>query len=223
MKIDAVLFDAAETLFTTRGSIGEIYGGIARKFGCTAPSSIIQAAFMRQFQHSGPVTTTDEKQWWKNVVHRVFAEVGMIPDFDRFFDEVYDTFRDSEGWTLFPETREVLEELKRRGRRLGVISNFDSRIYSVMRSLDILSLIDTVTISSETGYAKPHPEIFRTALRSLKTPPERTLLVGDSLVDDVQAAKAVGLQAVLVDRTGKCADLHSIPRIQNLQQVLDLL
>src|SRR5262245_43486001 len=65
MKIDAVLFDAAETLFTTRGSVGEIYGEVARQFGSTTPSSEIQAAFVRQFRHSGPLAREDEKEWWK--------------------------------------------------------------------------------------------------------------------------------------------------------------
>src|SRR5262245_39901412 len=139
MKIEAVLFDAADTLFTTRGSVGEIYGGIAREFGSTASASDIQAAFVRQFRHSGPLTPTHEKEWWKDVVHRVFTDVGMVRDFDRYFEKVYDTFRGSDGWILFPETREVLSKLKNHGLRLGVISNFDSRVYSVMRSLDILS------------------------------------------------------------------------------------
>src|ERR1041384_896047 len=80
MTTEAVLFDAAETLFTTRGSVGEIYGLVAREYGCTAPFDEIQAAFLRQFRHSGPLSTSDEKAWWREVVHRVFAEVGMVRD-----------------------------------------------------------------------------------------------------------------------------------------------
>src|SRR3954462_8642182 len=104
MRFEAVLFDAAETLFTTRGSIGELYGGVARQCGSTADDASIQAAFLRQFQHSGPISTDTEKEWWRQVVHRVFSEVGMIENFDQFFEKVYDQFRDSRGWRLFPET-----------------------------------------------------------------------------------------------------------------------
>ena len=50
MKFRAVLFDAAETLFTTRGSVGEIYGSIARKYGSQASSDTIQDAFRRHFR-----------------------------------------------------------------------------------------------------------------------------------------------------------------------------
>src|SRR6185436_626941 len=173
MNYDAVLFDAADTLFTTRGSVGDIYYSVAHRYGTPASAADIQAAFVRQFRHSGPLTTDNEKQWWKDVVHRVFSDVGMVEDFDRFFEEVYDQFRDSRGWRLFPETREVLEALKRKQLKIGVISNFDSRLYSVMKDLNILSFFDSVTISSETGYAKPQPEIFEAAIRAVGVPANR--------------------------------------------------
>src|SRR5207248_2462049 len=83
MKFRAILFDAAETLFTTKGSVGEIYGSIARQYGSNASTDAIQAAFARQFRGAGPLSTPDQKQWWKDVVHRVFSEVGMVNNFDR--------------------------------------------------------------------------------------------------------------------------------------------
>jgi putative hydrolase of the HAD superfamily len=184
MKFDAVLADAAETLFTTRGSVGEIYSTIARGFGSTATPAEIQDAFTKHFPHSGPLSSSGEKQWWKELVSRVFSDVGMLDNFDRFFDEVYDLFRDSRGWILFPETREVLAALHGHGLKIGVISNFDSRLYSVLKDLGIDTLLDSVTICSEVGYAKPQPQIFHAALRTLGVPAERVLFTGDSLVDD---------------------------------------
>jgi putative hydrolase of the HAD superfamily len=223
MLHDAVLFDAADTLFTTRGSVGEIYGGVARGYGATASTAEIQEAFVRQFQHSGPLTTDNEKQWWKDVVRRVFLYVGMFENFDRFFSEVYELFGDSRGWMLFAETREVLEELKQLGLKLGVISNFDSRLYSVMQDLDIHSFFESITIFSETGYAKPQPEIFMAAVRSLAVPAGRILFAGDSLLDDFQAGQAAGLDAVLVDRSGRYAGMKSVRRIKSLLEIVPMV
>lgn len=222
-RYDVVLFDAAETLFTTRGTVGEIYAEVAHRYGSTSPASTIQQAFIQQFHHSGPLTTDNEKQWWKDVVFRVFNEVGMISDFDRFFDDVYEQFRDDRGWRLFPETREVLEELRRNQYKLGVISNFDSRIYSVLKGLKIFAYFDSITISSETGYAKPHPEIFKAAIRTAGVPPNRILFVGDNLADDVRAGAAAGLHAILIDRNGRHSGIDGVPTIQNLRQVLNEL
>jgi putative hydrolase of the HAD superfamily len=222
MKFDAVLFDAAETLFTTRGSVGEIYSNVARNFGSTASPSEIQSAFERHFPRSGPLSTDNEKQWWKDVVHRVFTDVGMIEPFDAFFDQVYELFRDSRGWMLFPETREVLEVLRNRGLKLGVVSNFDSRLYAVLKDLRILEFFDAVTICSETGFAKPQPEIFDAATKALKVRHDRTLFTGDSLVDDFVAARDTGLEAWLLDRSGRYAAMKSVRRITSLLELLTI-
>lgn len=218
-----MLFDAAETLFTTRASVGEIYSEVAARFGARVSPVELQAAFSRAFRHSGPVRIEDEKRWWKAIVHEVFVEVGMIQDFDRFFDEVYAEFRDSSGWRLYPETRSVLETLRSRGLKLGVVSNFDSRLHPVMKGLGLSGLVDSVTISSETGYAKPSAEIFEAAIRAIRVPPGRVLFVGDSLSDDYQGGVNAGLQTLLLDREDRYSQMKSIPRIHSLLDVAALL
>jgi putative hydrolase of the HAD superfamily len=223
MAFRAVLFDAAETLFTTRGSVGQIYGSIARQYGSTASDEAIQAAFARQFRGAGPLSLEDQKRWWKDVVRRVFSEVGMVDNFDQFFEHLYDRFRDSEGWALFPETIDVLAELKQRSLKLGVISNFDNRAYSVMRSLNILHFFDSVTLSSEAGYCKPDPEIFEVAVRALGAPAPEILLVGDSLQDDVEAGTKAGLHTVLIDRRNRYESVPSVKRISTLRELLPLV
>ena len=223
MKFRAVLFDAAETLFTTRGSVGEIYGGVARRYGSQVSADVIQAAFSRHFRGAGPLSVHDQKRWWKDVVYRVFNEAGMVQNFDQFFDEVYEKFRDSQGWILFPETLDVLKEIKSIGLKLGVISNFDSRIYSVMDSLGIRDFFDAVTLSSEAGYCKPNPEIFEAAIRALGFPAPKILFVGDSPHDDVEAGMRAGLSAVLIDRGNRHGAKNHLRRIPSLREVVSQL
>jgi putative hydrolase of the HAD superfamily len=220
MKFRAVLFDAAETLFSTRGSVGEIYAGIARQFGSHAEPDVIQAAFLRHFRGAGPLSVQDQKRWWKDVVYRVFSDVGMVDNFDEFFERLYDKFRDSQGWMLFPETYDVLKQLKSFGLKLGIISNFDSRIYSVLDTLGIRHFFDAVTISSETGYSKPDPEIFQAAARALGVAPTTILVVGDSPHDDVEGAQKAGLSAVLLDRRHRYADN---PKMRRISSLIDLV
>jgi putative hydrolase of the HAD superfamily len=92
-----------------------------------------------------------------------------------------------------------------------------------MESLKILVYFDSVTISSETGYAKPHPEIFKAAIRAAGAPANRILFIGDNLADDVQAGAAVGLHTILIDRQGRYPSSDAVPTIQNLRQVLNQL
>jgi putative hydrolase of the HAD superfamily len=93
----------------------------------------------------------------------------------------------------------------------------------VMESLKILSFFDSITISSETGYAKPHPGIFEAAIRVAGVPANRILFIGDNLTDDVQAGAAAGLHTILVDRHGRYSATDGVPIIQNLRQVLNEL
>ena len=221
MKFRAVLFDAAETLFTTRGSVGEIYANVACQYGSRAAADAIQAAFARQFRGAGPVSVQDEKRWWKDIVYRVFSEVGMVENFDEFFDRVYDTFRDAGGWMLFSDTLDALQRLKALGLKLGIVSNFDTRIYSVLDSLGIRRFFDVIILSSETGFTKPDPRIFKSAVRALGIPASTILMVGDSPDVDVEPAIRAGLSAVLLDRNGRYMAKSHLRRISSLKAILD--
>ena len=220
MKFRAVLFDAAETLFTTRGSVGEIYASFASQYGSQADADAIQAAFVRHFRGAGPVSIQDEKGWWKNIVYRVFSDVGIIEQFDEFFDRVYDNFRNAQGWMLFPETVNALKQLKSLGLKLGVISNFDTRIYSVLDALGIRVFFDAIIVSSEAGSAKPDRGIFDAAVLALGVPTSSVLLVGDSPRDDVEAAIRAGLSAILIDRNNRHTEKTHLQRISSLTEVV---
>ncbi|WP_254721968.1 HAD-IA family hydrolase [Kovacikia minuta] len=83
------------------------------------------------------------------------------------------------------------------------MSNFDSRLYSVLQSLELANFFSSVTISSEAGAAKPDPQIFAIALQKHQCPPELAWHIGDSYEEDYQAARAAGLRGVWVKRTDK--------------------
>jgi putative hydrolase of the HAD superfamily len=92
-----------------------------------------------------------------------------------------------------------------------------------MRSLGILEFFDSVTISSESGFAKPNPGIFEAAIRSMGMPASQILLVGDSLRDDVEAGIQAGLAAVLIDRFERYPSATHVHRIGSLTEVFPLI
>jgi putative hydrolase of the HAD superfamily len=149
--------------------------------------------------------------------------VGMFERFDEFFDHVFRVFEDHRSWRLFPETASTLTRLKAQGLEIGIISNFDSRLFPVMRGLGIADVFDTVTISSLAQAAKPAPQIFHIALEKHAVDPEEALHIGDSLRDDVEGAKKAGLHAVLLDREGRQqqADVRSIQNLEGLFSLLE--
>lgn len=236
-SIRVVFFDAADTLFHVHGSVADIYLQHAVQFGFSqAPDSLaaIKQAFSRAFREAPPpiFAATEpaqikqsERLWWFDIVHNVFYRVGMFERFDDFFERVFQVFEDPGSWRLFPETASTLTLLKTQGVELGIISNFDSRLFSVMRGLGIEQAFDTVTISSLVQAAKPAPRIFRLALDKHAVDPEEALHVGDSLRDDVEGATKAGLHAVLLDRQGKHqgAGVRSIRTLDELPPLVESL
>ncbi|ULA62554.1 MAG: HAD family hydrolase [Nitrospira sp.] len=210
-----IFFDAAQTLFYINGSVAEIYLHYAVRHGFRqTPASLesIKQAFSRAFKDASPpvfaptepaALKQSERLWWFDIVHNVFYRVGMFEGFDEFFEEVFQVFADPGTWKLYPETEAVLRQLKAQGLELGIISNFDSRLFPLLRGLGIEQLFDTITISSLSQAAKPAPKIFHLALEKHAVDPEDALHVGDSLRDDVEGAVRVGLTGVWLDRAGQ--------------------
>jgi putative hydrolase of the HAD superfamily len=228
--IRVVFFDAAETLFHVNGSVADIYLRQAVQFGYQPrPDAIrlITEAFGRAFHDAPPpvFAATDsaqikqsERLWWFDVVHNVFYRVGMFERFDEFFEHVFDVFADPVSWKLFPDVVPTLRELRSLGLELGIVSNFDSRLFNVLRGLSIADLFDTITISSLAHAAKPSPKIFALALEQHAVEPGEAMHVGDSVRDDVEGATKAGLRAVLLTRQGKQAppDVQTIRALDEL-------
>lgn len=234
--IRVVFFDAADTLFHVKGSVAEIYLRHAAEFGfAPTPDSLsaIKQAFGRAFREAPPpiFAATEpaqikhsERLWWFDIVHNVFYRVGMFDRFDDFFERVFQVFEEPRSWQLFPETVRTLTALRTQGVELGIISNFDSRLFSVLRGLELADMFDTITISSLAQAAKPAPKIFQLALEKHAVDPEEAVHVGDSLRDDVEGATKAGLRAVLLDRGGTqqpAAGVHVIRSLEELGPLLD--
>ena len=107
----------------------------------------------------------------------------------------------------------ALEELRAAGLRLAVISNWDERLARVLAGLGLASYFEAIHASAVVGVEKPHRKIFETALAGLGMPAERVLHVGDSALDDVEGARAVGLHALWLvrDGAGDLARLTELP------------
>jgi putative hydrolase of the HAD superfamily len=133
--------------------------------------------------------------------------------------------------TVTPETLRVLETLRERGLKLGLISNvalLPELMRQDLRALGILPHLDAATFSSESGTRKPDPRIFARLLEELGVPAERSVFVGDRLGDDIAGAKGVGMRAVLTrqfrqEEPNEIRPDAVIERLDELPSVLDRL
>jgi len=205
----AVFFDAAGTLFHTREPAGLSYAKIARRFGVEADQRLVIDSFRRAFAAAPGLAFGSgyeaeelrelERDWWRHLVRATFAGLGDFADFEAYFDALFAFFADPANWIRDPDAPALLTAFRESGIALGVISNFDYRIYAILEALGLNRYFDSITISSEAGYAKPAPEIFRLALERHSLSAEEALHVGDSEPLDVGGALAAGVAVVLVD------------------------
>lgn len=228
----AIFFDAAGTLFTVNGSVGEIYARLAREHGKDVSVSDLEAGFRRCFADAPPMAFPGaspeqilslEKQWWCDIVHDVFAPLGPFPRFTDYFDALFAYFARTEAWQLYPETLVTLTALADRGFQLGVISNFDSRLFGLLDGFTIAHFFDPIVISTHAGAAKPEGAIFTQALAHHGFRPEGTLHVGDSFHADIVGARTAGMTPVLIDRKATTEKMSDYLRINNLTELLKVV
>lgn len=123
----------------------------------------------------------------------------------------------SENFELYEDFPPVLRELRRHGLRIGLLSNTSHG--RLERLVDGFSLeVEAVLASGTHGKTKPSPSIFMAILEDLGVGPREAAMVGDSLVDDIEGARALGMTAFLVDREGVhggregvLPDLYALP------------
>jgi putative hydrolase of the HAD superfamily len=202
-----VTFDAAGTLIRLLHPPGMIYADTARIFGYHLNPDRVQEAFQNTWKSFPPPPDSeggpdpdDDRGWWRALVAQTMEEAGYrIVPFDDYFAMVYETFARPGVWELFPDVPPILTELIRLRIRLGVISNFDRRLYDILDLLSVRAAFEHMIISSEIGIRKPAARIFRVAAQRFSVPLDEILHVGDERGSDFTGARAAGLGALLVD------------------------
>jgi putative hydrolase of the HAD superfamily len=231
------LFDVAGTLVRVRGGVGAQYAAVARGVGIAADPAALAPGFPAAFRAAPPmafpgVAPADvparERAVWMAIVRRVFGEAGCLDGvsdarFAELFAALWDHFATAAAWEVYPDAVPALAALRDRGVRLGVVTNFDSRVEPLLAALGLAGWFQSLTRSSAAGAAKPDPAIFRAALARHGASPAEALHVGDSPGEDVAGAEAAGLLGVLVDRAGRHAGPPRGVRVAALTEVVGLL
>jgi putative hydrolase of the HAD superfamily len=217
--VRAVLFDAAGTLIRPRAPVGETYARIGRAYGVEADATRIDHAFRARLRRMPAMVfpsvppdrvATLERDWWRTLVRDVFATAApgaAFTDFAACFEQLFAHYAEASAWTAMPGAHALLTELRQRGLRTGMVSNFDHRLGALLDGLGLGALLDVVIRPADAGAAKPDARIFAAALARLGIAPHEALYVGDDPDEDIAGAQAAGLRALDV---GTLADLTAL-------------
>ena len=139
----------------------------------------------------------------------------------------YDHF--TELISIFPGILELMEELKRRGIKIGLVTSRLRHTTEIgLNKYDMVKYFDAIITCDDTEKFKPDPEPALLALERLNSKPDETLMVGDSLYD-ILCARGAGIKSALVgwavavteeEKTGKDAPDYIIERAEDLLDII---
>ncbi len=222
--IRGLVFDAIGTLIHPDPPAPVIYARVGQRFGSLFSPAVIGPRFTQafdqedRFDHSAGLQTSEarEIERWRHIVARVLDDVS---DPAECFGELFAHFGRPQSWRTDPSAALVLSQLAREGYTLGIASNYDRRLRSVVAGLPELAPLQHLIISSEVGWRKPAPEFFAAVCRTVGLAPEQILYVGDDRANDYDGAQAAGLRAVLFD----LKEREKSPTVKRIRRLRDLL
>lgn len=212
----AVLFDWGDTLFHAPHA-SDVIVEFARSSG--VPMSETRARQMwdeiwtvgktpEEIAKGRDLSLEAHRRVWSDLFSRLDA---VVPGLSR---ALYERVMDPRSWVPFADTRSVLEAVRGRGLKVGVVSNVPADLRPVFAKHGLDQLVDSYTHSFEVGAEKPDPAVFLTAARSLGVQPSETLMVGDHEVD--RGAERAGMRVLILP-------VEFDGDVRGLDRVLELL
>jgi HAD superfamily hydrolase (TIGR01549 family) len=224
-ELHAVLFDVDFTLAKPGPELGpDGYVRVGERLGLQLDASLYDESRARAIQNvkRHPELVHDEEIW---IVFMAEIVRGMGGDEKRAYQcgrELSRAWSVSANFELYEDALPVLEELRRHELKIGLVSNTgrDLEEFIVHHGLDV----DAAISSGAHGKVKPDPTIFLAVLRDLGVESAATTMVGDSIDDDVEGARQLGMSAFLLDRAAtypdfpdRLPDLYALPAALGLR------
>jgi putative hydrolase of the HAD superfamily len=218
----AVYFDAVGTVLFPCRSAPSIYASVAQQYGLDVSADEVKKRFSEAYYRQEKL---DELANWVTEEAREVARWQAIvtetlptapPE---CFTRLYQYFAEPDAWTVPPEAVLLFEKFHKLGMQLGLASNYDLRLRSVLAGRPELDLLKAnVLISSVVGIRKPGRAFFQQVCRQTNLAAEQILFIGDDVQNDYEGARSAGMQAILLD----ARDQH--PEISNrIASLADLL
>lgn len=229
----AVFLDIGDTVMRPNPSWEHVYAIAFEEYGVEVEVEALHAALRRAYHHGGfgfdaAFEASEETSFARTmeIDRAALADLGLDPMPESFFRRLSELFMVTSNWHVFPDAIPALEALRARGLVVGAVSNWVWQLPELLHALDLVSHFDLIAASSRIGFEKPHPGIFRWALAEARVEPGEAIHVGDHLDADVEGARAVGIEPVLIDRRGRFSvpDIPAgTPLIRSLAEILPIV
>ena len=210
-SLRAVFFDVGNTLLYADPSVSEVCRQVLAEAGHVRDLDVIDSfmplvdAYYEERYEEDDAFWTDEERTssvWVGMYSMLCRRLGIEDEAVALARRMYDEFGRPDRWSAYADVRPAFERMKARGLRVGIISNWDSRLVGLLGGLGFDDVLDDIVSSADVGLHKPDPRIFELACERIGVEPAQAAHVGDHHYADILGASAVGMRAVLIDRHG---------------------
>lgn len=227
-EIRHIFFDLDHTLWDFETNSDAAYRRVLEKYGIPLDFDTfgrIYHPINRQCWDDYAAGKVTKEQVKYNRLRRTLDAAGISTDDEtvrRMADEYLEYL--SQGTAVFDGAFEVLERLKEKYRLHLLTNGFAEVQLPKIRHTGLEDYFATITLSEETGQLKPHPKVFRHALRKAGARAHRSLMIGDNFRSDITGALNVGMRAILFDPDGRY-DVPPVvaPTVTRLTEILRYL
>ena len=232
VMIQAIFFDLYGTLAGFQPDRFQIQSQACAKFGIeVTPEGTLRGyaladVFMAEQNAVRPVRTLDpdQRDEFFAEYERLVIKGGGVDVSLQQAAEIWKAVREIPyQMTRFDDVLPALDLLKQQGLTLGLISNMNVPGGELAENMGLTPCLDLAVTSGEVGVEKPHPPIFHEALRRAGVAADEAAHVGDQLSSDVDGARSVGIQPVLLDRDRNHIGYRGCPRIETLMELPEMI
>jgi putative hydrolase of the HAD superfamily len=217
--IKAVLLDAFGTLVRMDPPAPHLRAALERLTGVDVGAEAAERGVLAEISYylahnsegRDPASLEDLRDRCAAALFEALREPGL----DRA--AVREAMVESLRFSSFDDAEPALRALRSRGMRLVVASNWDCSLPETLSRIGLAQLVDDVVSSAVVGAAKPDRRLFEAGLAAAGCSADEALYVGDSVESDVEGARAVGIEAVLVDRGGHAPP--DTPSVRSLEEL----
>ena len=207
--IKLITFDVTDTLLTYTIPPAVEYSNAAKTFGLShIDATKIQNAFRPHFKqmnstypnfgYNSELSTWDN--WWRMLIKNIFFSIESNINEAILNDMIEHLLLKYESGACYIKAKkanEFIEKCRQDEKTVGVISNFDPRLKTIIKNTQ-LPAFDFVLTSYECGWAKPSNNIFNLALEKVNAKASEALHIGNTAKLDYIAAKEAGWNSVLI-------------------------
>ena len=230
--IKVITFDFYNTLVKFWPPLEDIQMTSCRKMGITVSRDAIRRGYAKadilfnRANEEEPLSlrSPERRQEFFAEYEQLILETAGVPVSRKLAGEIWAlAIAVPKEFTPFEETVPTLDTLRKKGYGLGIITNLRADLEPLIQKTGLSGRLDFCVNSTLAGVEKPHPPIFQEAIRRAKVNPHEMLHVGDQVRSDVAGARAMGMQAALLDRGGWHEPVDDCPKISHLGELIGLL